>query len=937
MGQNTEKKGYKDTLNLPKTSFSMKANLQQREPETLKGWEAKDIYKEIMSKRKDAPRSFILHDGPPYANGHIHMGHVLNKILKDICVKYFTMNGYYAPYVPGWDCHGLPVEHQLFKELNIEKHEIDQVKFRKKAYKYAMKFVKIQAKEFKRLGIFGDWDDPYLTLTKGYEADILDALADLHEKGYIYKDLKPVNWCSKCETALAEAEVEYEDKTSPSIFVKFKSDVDLEGKDTYFIIWTTTPWTLLANVAVAIHPDAKYSVVDSGGQNWVLATDLAASLMSRLGREEVRTVCEMTGTELSGKIDNARHPFIDRKSKIVLADYVTMEDGTGCVHTAPGHGQDDYLTGKKYGLPVIMPVDNKGRFMEEAGEFAGREVRAANKDIIAKLETEGSLVFTEGIKHSYPHCWRCKEAIIFRATDQWFMSIDHDSLRDKLMDAIENDVEWIPRAGKDRIGAMVKMRPDWCLSRQRYWGVPIPAFQCTECGEAFTESGVIRKVAELTRKHGADVWFERPVEEFLPEGSLCSKCGGTEFGKEDDILDVWFDSGVSHRSVLDARSELRSPADMYLEGSDQHRGWFQAALITSMGIKGEAPYKKVLTHGFVVDGEGKKMSKSIGNVISPEDVMKKYGADILRLWVSSSDYDGDIKLSDEILERLADGYRKIRNTFRFLLSNLYDFDPEEDAIDEEKIEEIDKWMLSRLHSVVKEVNGYYDKWEFYRVYRTVYNFCVYEISSVYLDVMKDVLYVEAPASRRRRAAQTVIFNILRVLVRLMAPVICFTSEEAWAHVPAFAGKEESVHLSSWPNIGDIAGEELAELDDKWRELLKIRDVVLKLLEVKREEGMIGSSLEASIKLAGADEGLSRFLREAEPLLAMLFKVSRASVVEGSSGMENVGDMPLSVKIEKASGEKCPRCWNYSDTVGKDPDSPELCSRCSNAVREITGA
>ncbi|MGB2600140.1 MAG: isoleucine--tRNA ligase [Candidatus Omnitrophota bacterium] len=929
-----EKVNYKETLNLPKTSFSMKANLPQREPEILKKWQKSDVYAGIIKNRENAGKTFILHDGPPYANGHIHMGHVLNKILKDICVKYFTMKGYLSPFIPGWDCHGLPVEHQLFKELDIGKDDISQVEFRKKAYKYAMKYVDIQSDEFERLGVFGDWKNPYLTLTKDYEADILSALADLYEKGYIYKDLKPVNWCRSCETALAEAEVEYEDKTSPSIYVKFESEVKVGGKKTFFVIWTTTPWTLVANVAIAVHPEFMYSYVETGGEVWIMASDLAGSLMEKFQIKDYNVTAEHPGGKIAEEMKSARHPFIDRDSVIVRADYVTKEEGTGCVHTAPGHGQEDYLTGKKYGLPMVMPVDSKGKFMEEAGEFSGQDVFKANGGIIEKMKQDGTLILSEEVSHSYPHCWRCKQPIIFRATEQWFMSIDHENLRGIMIDIIDRDVEWIPGAGKERIGSMVNLRPDWCLSRQRYWGVPIPAFKCTKCGEVFTAAEVIRRVSDATRKEGADVWFEKDIDEFLPPGSACQKCGNKEFQKEDDILDVWFDSGVSHKAVLDAREELVFPSDLYLEGSDQHRGWFQAALITSAAIKGCAPYRKVLTHGFVVDGEGKKMSKSVGNVISPQDVMKKYGADILRLWVASSDYVVDIKLSQEILERLADGYRKIRNTFRYLLSNLYDFDPSKDAVNTEGLTEIDRWMLSRLYNLVSSANDSYDKWEFHKVYRAVYDFCVYEVSSFYLDVLKDILYILAPDSSRRRSVQTVIYKILYMLTHVMAPVIPFTAEEAWEHVPG-KDKPQSIHMSDWPDTEeDMAGWEDKALDEKWAKILTMRDSVMKYLEVKRESKTIGSSLEAQVDLYTDNEELKSFIDQNVGLFAEVFKVSRVTVAEKSEeGMEGALEMPFKVGVKRAPGDKCARCWNFSKSVGENKDFPELCKRCYDIIME----
>ncbi|MFH1837155.1 MAG: isoleucine--tRNA ligase [Candidatus Omnitrophota bacterium] len=933
----SKKIGYKDTLNLPKTGFTMKANLPQREPEMLKKWEEKDLYNLILAKRKNNKKSFILHDGPPYANGHIHLGHALNKTLKDICVKYSAMRGYYAPYVPGWDCHGLPVEHQLFKELNLTKHDIDKVEFRKKAHKYAMRFVNIQAEEFKRLGIFGEWDDPYLTLFKEYEADILDVLADLYEKGYIYKGLKPVNWCKECETALAEAEVEYEDKTSPSIYVKFSSDKELDGKPLSFAVWTTTPWTLLANVAVAVHPDLKYAFVETGTEVLIMVEDLVPSIMGKAGIEKYRTLRTETGEKIAKKFTEVKHPFLDRASRVVLADYITAENGTGCVHIAPGHGQDDFIIGKKYGLPVLMPVDDKGKFKEETKEFFGRDIMGSNGDIIKKMSVLGSLIMSRNVTHSYPHCWRCKEPIIFRATEQWFMNVDHKNLRKNIEKAIKEDVKWTPKRGEERIASMVETRPDWCLSRQRYWGVPIPAFKCLSCGHAFTDTAIIRNVAEMTRKEGSNVWFEKNAEDLAPSGTICPECGKDKFTAEKDILDVWFDSGVSHRAVLHARENLTFPADLYLEGSDQHRGWFQAALITSMATEGKPPYKEVLTHGFVVDGEGKKMSKSLGNVISPQEIIKKYGADILRLWVASSDYEDDIKLSDEILQRLADGYRKIRNTFKFLLSNLYDFDADKNAVGADKLCEIDKWMMSQLEGLVKRVTLYYDRWEFHKVYRAVYDFCVYETSAFYLDVLKDALYVSEHDSEERRSHQTVIFKIFNTLDRLMAPIMPFTTDEAWGHLE-YEGKEESVHMSDWPGQDNEADKWIdPELDAKWEHILKIRDNIMKHLEFKRESNEIGSSLEASVVLYSEDADVKNFISGNKELLPLLFKVSQVRVQEvKEEDMLDIEELKLSIRIEKAAGEKCSRCWNYSASVGNNKNFRDLCERCYNVLSERSG-
>ena len=937
MSKKGDTSGYKDTLNLPRTDFPMKAGLPRREPEILAGWESSGIYKRVMAERASSAKKFVLHDGPPYANGHIHVGHVLNKILKDICVKYRTMRGCFAPFVPGWDCHGLPVEHQLLKELKLSKHDVDIVEFRKKAHDYALKFVKIQAEEFKRLGIFGDWQDPYLTLSKEYESAILFCLADLYEKGYVYRDVKPVNWCSSCETALAEAEVEYDDKISHSVYVKFDAGMEMEGQKVYLIIWTTTPWTLPANVAVALNPDFVYSFVSAGDEVWVMARDLVDTVMKKAGITGYAEMATRGGRDLAEEIRSARHPFEKRDSAVVLADYVTGEEGTGCVHTAPGHGQDDYQTGRKYQLPTIMPVDDKGRFTDEAGEFTGRPVLEADAAITEKMSSDGTLVASEKIEHSYPHCWRCKSPVIFRATRQWFLKVDHDALREKIIDIAGKDVKWIPPSGKERISSMISGRPDWCLSRQRYWGVPIPAFRCEGCGISFTEAGIIREVAALTEQHGSNVWFEREAGELVPLDKSCPACGGKQFEKEKDILDVWFDSGVSHRAVLARREELSFPADMYLEGSDQHRGWFQSAIITSAALTGSAPYKEVLTHGFVVDGDGKKMSKSRGNVVHPEDVMKKYGADILRLWVASSDYETDIKISSEILERLADGYRKIRNTFRFLLSNLYDYDPEMHHVDLEEMTESDRWMLSRLSCLVSETTEFYEKSEFHRVYRKVYDFCVYEVSALYMDFMKDPLYILPADSLERRSHQTVIFNVLSAVTRIMAPILCFTSDEVWKHFN-FSSKKDYVHLELWPDpaSGSFRGWRNEELEDKWEKLLVARDGVMKLLEEERSKGGIGSSLDAAVMMSAAENSDTEFLESNKALLASIFKVSYVEVTGHDSSGSMLSSLPFKARVEKAAGMKCPRCWNYSHTVGQHSENPDICGRCADAVSKRSG-
>lgn len=925
---------YKNTLNLPKTDFPMKADLPNREPGFLRRWEDNKLHEKIRAKYKDKPK-FILHDGPPYANGSIHMGHALNKILKDIVIRYKTMRGFDSPYVPGWDCHGLPVEHQLFKELKLTKYDIDQVQFRKKAHDYAMKYVAIQREEFKRLGIMGFWDRPYITLSKDYEAAIVRSFGKLAEKGYIYKDLKPVNWCVACETALAEAEVEYEDKVSPSVYVKFElmPNTQCSIPNTHFIIWTTTPWTLIANVAIALHPDFEYALVEiSGGafkgENFILAKELVARVMEASLIKDYRVIKTFKGKALEGF--EARHPFIDRSSKVVPGAYVTMEDGTGCVHTAPGHGQDDYHTGKRHDLPIIMPVDGRGRFDSSAGEFAGMKVHDANKPIIEKLALSGKLVKQDEVRHSYPHCWRCKKPIIFRATEQYFMKIDHGALRAKMLDVISSGIKWIPEMGRSRISSMLKNRPDWCLSRQRYWGVPIIAFYCVDCGELLLDPKTIEYVASLVEKDGADVWFQKKEEDLLPMGTICRKCGASGFKKETDILDVWFDSGVSHQVVLKGNQEMDYPCELYLEGSDQHRGWFQAALITGMGIDAIAPYKSVLTHGFVVDGEGKKMSKSLGNVITPEQVMKKYGADILRLWVSSSDYSEDIRLSDEILRRLADAYRKIRNTYKYLLSNLYDFDPATNSVPYKKMLETDKWILSRLSAVIKTAEGHYEEYAFHKVYRDVYGFCVYEVSSVYLDILKDRMYTFKANSPERRSGQTAMFEILTALVKVLAPIIAMTTDEAWGYL-SFNGKSESIHLESWPkdNYAEWHDE---SLDRKWAGLIAVREAVLKKLEEMRESNQIGSSLEARVVLAGCDESHKKLLAGNKDILRYLFIVSDVEIKDAPDSDKDADPkVPVAIYIEKAKGQKCQRCWNYSELVGSIKEHPSLCERCVKAI------
>ncbi|MFH0855708.1 MAG: isoleucine--tRNA ligase [Candidatus Omnitrophota bacterium] len=934
---------YKPTLNLPKTDFPMKAGLPTREPLFLKEWEDAGLYGLIRKNSSGKPK-YVLHDGPPYANGNIHIGHALNKTLKDIIIKYKTMRGFNAPYVPGWDCHGLPVEHALLKELKMNKSQIGQVEFRKKAHDYAMQYVGIQKKEFKRLGVFGDWDNPYLTLSHEYEEGIVRSLLELVRKGYIYRGLKPVNWCFRCETALAEAEVEYENHVSASAFVKFKLDAAKDfPQDSYLVIWTTTPWTLIANVAVAIHPDFVYSYLKTDKGNLIVA-DLRMQVLASLGIQKYEVIKEFKGRELEGL--GYEHPFGLRKGKVVLANYISAEDGSGLVHTAPGHGADDYLTGLKYKLEIVMPVDPKGNFDVSAGEFQGMNVLDANKAILDKLQSLGLLLLADKITHSYPHCWRCKNPIIFRATNQWFLGIDHDDLRKKLLKEIKDGISFIPESGRERISSMVESRPDWCISRQRHWGVPIPALICKKCNNEFLEPGVIEKYREFTASEGSGCWFVRDVKDFLPSGLKCS-CGASEFIKGADILDVWFDSGVSAQAVLKKRKELEGvPCELYLEGSDQHRGWFQSSLIPSMCIDGKSPFKSVLTHGHVVDGQGRKMSKSAGNVIHPQDIIKDYGADIVRLWVASSDYNEDIRISKEMLTRLSEAYRKVRNTARFILSNLYDFDPDTDRVEYADLKKLDKWALfSMSHKLLESVKKAYEAFEFYKAYQVIYDFCNIELSSFYMDMVKGRLYTYAAKSKERKAAQTALYETLNVLVRVMAPILAFTAQEIWQSMPK--GKADSsissVHLLDWPQKDEffsIAGKdhplhEPAVLLFDSVIFLQLIPAATKLLEDKRAAGLIGSSFDVKIKLLTNNQERYKFLESLKDDLPEILKVSQVEV-EQVEGLESFPDKSrassdIAIEVYGAEGEKCPRCWNYSPEVGKSVKHPLICAKCAAAV------
>ncbi|RKY32368.1 MAG: isoleucine--tRNA ligase [Candidatus Omnitrophota bacterium] len=902
---------YSNTILLPKTDFPMRGNLSKREPEFLKIWEERDIYHKILEKNKGRPL-FILHDGPPYANGHIHLGTALNKILKDMVIKYKSFRGFFAPFIPGWDCHGMPIEHQIFQQLKVEKSKVDILDFRKKASDFARKFANIQKEEFKRLGVFADWERPYLTMSPEYEAEIVKTFGKLAIKKYIYQAYKPIYWCIECETALAEAEIEYKDVVSPSIYVKFPVKSGLP-EDISFLIWTTTPWTLPGNTAIAINPDFEYSLVESKEGKFIVASKLVEEI---LGKKKIKgkVLKNFAGKELEGVV--CLNPVIERDSIVVLAEYVVLEEGTGCVHIAPGHGEEDYYTGLKYNLPVISPVDEKGRFTDEVSEWKGLNVFEANKLIIEKLRKEGKLYHQEDILHSYPCCWRCKKPVIFRSTKQWFLKIEHENLRETLKKEIEN-TKWIPSEGKNRILSMVEVRPDWCLSRQRLWGVPLPIFYCKGCKKPIITEETIEKVEKLVRENGSDIWFEKDVKELLPSGFSCPYCGGKDFEKEKDILDVWFDSGVSHIAV--AKKYLKWPVDLYLEGSDQHRGWFQVSLIISCGLYKKAPFKEVLTHGFVVDSEGKKMSKSLGNVITPDEIIKNYGAEILRVWVASENYRQDIRISHEILKFLIKSYRNIRNTIRFLLGNLFDFSPSQ-KVGKDKLFEVDIFALEKLYEVINKVTEYYDDYLFYKVYETIHNFCNIFLSSFYLDYLKDRLYTYPKDSLERKSAQTVLYEILTSLLKITSPLLSFTAEEAYQFIPW--EKKESIFLEDWPEIKK-PDERILE---RWEKFLKFRKIVMKKLEEKRIEKLIGSNMEAKVKVE-ADEEWYDFLKSFDNISSLLI-VSEVEIDKGEKGIE--------VKVEKTDYKKCMRCWIYHKSVGADKEYPDLCEKCIKVIKNLGG-
>lgn len=926
---------YGKTLNLPKTDFPMRANLAERELEILKFWDEIDIYRQVQ-KKNSGRRKFILHDGPPYANGHIHLGHALNKVLKDIVVKYHSMAGYDAPFVPGWDTHGLPIEQEAIKASGMNRHNVDLVEFRKRCKKFALKFVDTQREEFKRLGLRADWDNPYLTLMPHFEARQIGVFGAMAEKGYIYKGLKPVYWCASCETALAEAEVEYSDEESASIYVRFPVQDGkgvLPEENTYVVIWTTTPWTLPANVAICLHPEYEYVLLRIEEEKYLVAKELKDSFLETIGVPAAEVLREFKGTELENV--KCAHPFVERTSLLVLGELVTLEQGTGCVHIAPGHGMEDYEVGKLYNLPILSPVNGKGRFTEEAGIFAGQFYLDGNKAVLAELERRGHLMKYDTFQHSYPHCWRCKKPILFRATEQWFASID--GFRQEALEEIRK-VRWIPDWGEERIYSMVANRSDWCISRQRTWGVPIPIFYCAGCGEDLINDKTISHLQGLFREHGADIWFAREAGDLLPPGTKCAQCGSTQFTKETDIMDVWFDSGTSHMGVLDEPAvwpDLSRPADLYLEGSDQHRGWFNSSLSTSVAVTGKSPYRAVLTHGFVVDEQGRKQSKSLGNVVDPLKVIKQMGADILRLWVSSADYRGDLAVSPNILKQITEAYRKIRNTCRFLLGNLYDFDPVKDAVPYGQLPEIDRWALLKLQKLLKRVLAGYQDYEFHVVHHAIHGFCTVDMSALYLDMIKDRLYTAPAASKERRAAQTVLYETLDMLVRLLVPVLAFTSEEIWRYLPGDKGAAVSVQLADMPEVKEEYLDD--ELEQKWERLLTVRGEVTKALEIARRDKVIGNSLEAAVGLY-ADEELFSFLEPELSELPIIFIVSGVSLSHMRSApaeSQSSEALPeLAISIQKAAGQKCERCWMYHEGIGTDTEHPTICPRCAEAVRSL---
>jgi isoleucyl-tRNA synthetase len=959
---------WKDTVNLPRTDFPMKANLSATEPAVIARWESEKLYERIQARRQGAP-SFILHDGPPYANGDIHIGHALNKVVKDIIIKSRTMAGFYAPYVPGWDCHGLPIELKVDRELGPKKHQMSIADFRRACRKYASKYVSLQREDFKRLGVLGTWDEPYLTMNYPYQAAIVRALGRFVEQGLVYKGKKPVHWCIHCRTALAEAEVEYEDHTSPSIYVEFPLDPACDeelakripaiaGRQASVLIWTTTPWTIPSNLAIAFHPDFEYGAYEvelEGGAKGekrvlILATGLAKAVEEATKKPLGEPLATVNGATF--EYIKFKHPLYDRVSIGVLADYVTLEAGTGAVHTAPGHGADDFKTGLKYGLEVYAPVGPGGHYLEEVGLFGGQRVFDANPKVEAAIAERGRLWHRESFQHSYPHCWRCHNPVIFLATAQWFISMDQASngagasdgktsdgntLREMSLDAVKQ-VEWLPDWGEERIHNMLANRPDWCISRQRTWGVPIPAVSCSKCGHVMLTRPLIDRAAAVFEEHSADAWYERPIEEFLPDGFACSSCGGTQFERETNILDVWFDSGASHEAVLALRPELKWPSDVYLEGSDQYRGWFHSSLLVALGTRARAPYGRVITHGFVVAEDGRKMSKSLGNSIEPQEIVKQHGADVLRLWVALVDYKEEQRLGKEVLARVVEAYRKLRNTLRYLLQNLGDFNPATDAVAVDQLQEVDRYILSRYAEVAKKILANYDAFDYTPIVQAVTQFAIVDLSAFYLDVSKDRLYTFGAASGARRSVQTAMYIMVDGLVRLLAPILTMTMDEVWRALPN--RHEDSVHLADFPAPADLDRLIDPALAERWASLIEVRNVVNQALETQRKAKVIGPPLEARVTLQTSG-ALLDLLRAYEADLPMLFITSQASLAAptgetAAAGVASgiVGDVPVTVSVARADGVKCQRCWRYVPEVSAEPAFEGICSRCVDALASV---
>lgn len=914
-----EKKDYGATLNLPKTEFPMRGNLPENEPKILEEIYEKGLY-EKMLKKNEGKEPFVLHDGPPYANGEIHIGHALNKVLKDTIVRYKNLNGYYTPFIPGYDTHGMPTENKAIQALGLNRDEIPVSEFRDTCKSFNKDYIAKQTEGFKRLGVLADWENPYITYQPQMEAKQVGVFANMYKKGYIYKGLKPVYWCTDCETALAEAEIEYKDVKNTSAYVKFPVE-DSKGlfdkENTYVVIWTTTPWTLPGNMGITIDPEFEYSIVNANDEKYIMAKELVSKVMELAGIEEYKTEQTFKGKELEGIL--CKHPFLDRTSRVVMGSddtvKVELDTGTGAVHTAPGYGKEDYLCGLKNGLDIVVTVDAKGHQTEEAGPFAGMFYAKSDKEILNWLEEHNLLLHKQELMHSYPHCWRCKKPVIYRATNQWFASVD--GFRKETLEAIKG-VKWIPSWGEERITKMVEDRNDWCISRQRTWGVPIPIFYCADCEKEYVTDESLAKVQKIFKEKGSNAWFDLTEEELMPEGAKCEKCGCTHFKKETDIMDVWFDSGSTHESVLAERG--LPEATLYLEGSDQYRGWFQSSLLTSVATKGKAPYKEVLTHGYTVDEQGRKMSKSVGNVIAPQTMIKQYGADILRLWVLSSDYKSDVSISNGIMKQVAEVYRKIRNTARYILGNISDFNVNE-PVKYDELEEIDKWALIKLNHLIKDCTKAFDEYDFNKAYQAINTFCVVDMSNFYLDIIKDRLYTSKKESTKRRAAQTAMYNILSGLVRIIAPMTVYTAEEIWKYMPHKNGENtESIMLEYWPKVNEKY--ENKELEEKWNKIIAIKEEASKALEMARAEKVIGHSLNAKVTI-NADKENYNFLKDKEELLQEVFIVSAVEVKEANE---------LKIDVTPAEGEKCERCWMYSTTVGEDKENPTICHRCSEALK-----